>query len=203
MSSAKDIHVAPIASHAARAFVREHHYSGRVVRNSQLHIGAFIGLRLVGVAQFGPPMSKGNIIGLVRDTAWNNMMELNRLVMVDDTPKNAESRFLSVCFRLMRKFAPHVEWVVSFSDATQCGDGTIYRAAGFVLTKINQNSTVLRSPDGKTVVTKLALDTSNKYISSDGRAGATRAREAGYRPLPGYQLQYIYFLNPEIRSLIT
>lgn len=35
-----------------------------------------------------------------------------------------------------------IEWVVSFADATQCGDGTIYRASGFLLTGIRENKTV-------------------------------------------------------------
>jgi hypothetical protein len=38
--------------------------------------------------------------------------------------------------RMIQKHYPHVEWVISFADGCQCGDGTIYRAAGFVLTGI-------------------------------------------------------------------
>ena len=201
MTSAKDIRVAPIGSADARAFVRAHHYSGKVTANSQLHLGAFIGARLVGVSQFGPPMDRSKLVGLVRETPWNGMMELNRLALIDDTPRNTESRFLSVCFRMIRQNAPHVQWIVSFADACQCGDGTIYRAAGFVLTGIKRNRQILRMPDGTTVARK-TLENPN-HTGADGRFGSVLAIESGATALPGFQLRYIYFLDPTARDRLT
>jgi len=201
MTSAKDIRVAPIGASDARAFVRAHHYSGKVTASSQLHLGAFIGARLVGVAQFGPPMDRSKLVGLVCDTPWNGMMELNRLALIDDTPRNTESRFLSVCFRMIRQNAPHIQWVVSFADATQCGDGTIYRASGFVLTAIKVNKQILRMADGSLIARK-TLDNTN-HISADGRFGSAIARENGAVPLPGFQLRYIYFLDQTARGRLT
>lgn len=217
--SAKDIQVAPIAPKDAHAFVRAHHYSGKSVNNSQLHIGAFIGPRLVGVAQFGPPMDRSKLIGLVRDTPWNGMLELNRLALIDATPKNTESRFLSVCFRLIRKHAPHVQWIVSFADGTQCGDGTIYRAAGFVLTGIKKNTQIWQMPDGETGDRLAATDTrrpargellarvtvtkGSHTGQASGSASMAPFIAAGARPLPGFQLRYVYFLDPTARARLT
>jgi len=90
--------------------------------------------------QFGPSLDKRKLIALVEGTQWNEFIELNRLAFTEVLPRNSESRALSIAFKLMRKHAPHIKWVVSFADATQCGDGTIYRAAGFILTGIKQNS---------------------------------------------------------------
>ena len=192
MTSAKDIRVAPIGSADARAFVRAHHYSGKVVNNSQLHLGAFIGARLVGVAQFGPPMKRSGLIGLVRDTPWNGMMELNRLALIDETPRNTESRFLSVCFRMIRQNAPHVQWIVSFADATQCGDGTIYRAAGFVLTGVKRNTQLRTNPaTGEPQQSMTAYHHGQAHVFPDWKA------------LPGFQLRYIYFLDPTARGRLT
>lgn len=39
--SAKEIVLRAIPSTTANAFVRKHHYSGKVVNNSQLHFGVF------------------------------------------------------------------------------------------------------------------------------------------------------------------
>lgn len=217
--SAKDIAVSPISSGDAHRFVRSHHYSGKTTSNSQLHLGAFLGERLVGVAQFGPPMDRSKLVGLVRDTKWNDMLELNRLAMIDNTPRNTESRFLAVCFRLIRKHAPNVEWVVSFADGTQCGDGTIYRAAGFVLTGIKRNTQIWRMPDGETVSRMTATDTRHparerllsritvtkgKYTAAAiGAASMAPFKAAGAEPLPGFQLRYLYFLNPTARARLT
>ena len=43
MASVKEIRLKVIDSKTANAFVKKHHYSGKVVSNSQLHFGAFLG----------------------------------------------------------------------------------------------------------------------------------------------------------------
>ena len=199
MASAKDLHVAPIASADARRFVREHHYSGKVTQNSQLHLGAFLDGRLVGVGQFGPPLDRAKVIGLVRDTPWNSMFELNRLVLIDDTPRNSESRFLAMSIRLIKIYAPHIQWVLSYADGTQCGDGTIYRASGFELTGIKRNTTLLRMADGSIGADK----TLNNNPSRTGASGSSVAKSAGAVPLTGFQLRYIYFIDPTARARLT
>lgn len=211
--SAKDIRVAPISVTDARACVRLHHYSGTFTRNSQLNLGVFLDGALEGVMQFGPSLDKRKIHGLVKDTAWNGFLELNRLAFSDRLPRNSESRALGVAFRMIRKHYPHIEWVVSFADGTQCGDGTIYRASGFVLTGITKNTTLWMSPEG-TICSNLSLKqsasaTPNKRTPTKGVAGFNGVwsmkpfKDAGWWPLAGFQLRYIYFLNPAARRRLT
>ena len=147
MPTAKDIHIGLIASKDAHAFVKRHHYSGKSLQmKSRLHFGVSLGDRLCGVLQFGEPMDRSKLAGLVSGCGWNDFIELNRMVMIDDTPRNTESRAISLALRLIHKQYPRIQWVVSFADATQCGDGTIYRAAGFVLTGIKRNTTLWEGP---------------------------------------------------------
>lgn len=228
MNSAKDLRVAPIASGDAREFIKTHHYSGTFVRNSQLHMGAFLAGRLVGVASFGPPLDRRKLQGLVSDTEWAGFLELNRFAMIDNTPRNAESRFLSVAMRLLRSHAPHIVWVVSFADATRCGDGTIYRAAGFLLTGIKVNNQIWRGPgpDAQTVTRvtftedvvsrasmtmkgpngasaiRRRLAAEGVYVE-DGKASMASFRRAGWAPIRGFQLRYIYLMDPTDRSRLT
>jgi len=121
------------------------------------------------------------------------------MAFTDKLPRNSESRALSVAFRMIRQHYPQVEWVVSFADATQSGDGAIYRATGFVLTQIKKNTTLLQLPDGGGVIAKKSLDDR----LHDGRYGSAFAMESGAKPLVGFQLRYVYFLNPEARSRLT
>ena len=58
---------------------------------------------------FGPSMDKSNILGLVRDTAWNGFLELNRLAFSEALPRNSESRALSIALRMIRKHYPHAQ----------------------------------------------------------------------------------------------
>ena len=56
-----------LPSTRANNFIKENHYSGKVVPNSKLHFGVFYKNKLVGVLQYGASMDKSKIIGLVKD----------------------------------------------------------------------------------------------------------------------------------------
>jgi hypothetical protein len=57
--TAKDLRVAPIASRDANALIRKLHYSGKLVVNSQLHLGVFLGTRLEGTMS---PVPRGQAL---------------------------------------------------------------------------------------------------------------------------------------------
>lgn len=197
MASAKDIVIKPITAKAANDVVKAIHYSGKVVPNSKLHFGVFLNGKLEGAMSFGSSMDKRKVQGLVENTGWNDFIELNRMAFSEALPRNSESRALAVAFRLIKKHYPHIEWVISFSDGTQCGDGTIYRASGFVLTSVKKNSTIIRLADG-TIAANMTYS-KGKHILNGGGAKMPE----GAVKLDGYQMRYIYFLNPEARKRLT
>lgn len=214
MATAKDLKVVPISSRDATLAVKRHHYSGKVVQNSQLHLGVLLDGRLEGVMSFGPSLDKRKIQGLVEGTPWNGFLELNRMAFSDRLPRNSESRALGVAFRIIRKNYPHLQWVISFADGTQCGDGTIYRASGFVLTGINPSFNLCRLPDGS-VIHKMTLESGpdrprpelggrTYYTVTGGKYDFRRyVAEAKGEVLPGFQLRYMYFLDPAARQRLT
>ncbi len=203
MTSAKEIEIAPISGADARALIRRRHYSGKVVLGSQLHLGVFLDGSLEGAMQFGPSMDKRRLQGLVADTEWNGFIELNRMAFSERLPRNSESRALSVAFRLMRKAYPHIEWIVSFADATQSGDGAIYRASGFVLAGIRKNTTLWGHPDGRRIANKTVHNFGHSKGASNGATSMRQYKADGWSPLPGFQLKYIYFLNRAARARLT
>jgi hypothetical protein len=212
MTSAKDIRVAPVTRSAADACIMKHHYSGNTLNNTALHFGVFLGDVMHGALQFGPSLDKRKMQPLVRDTSWNGFIELNRMALGPELPRNSESRALAVAFRLIRKHYPHIEWVVSFSDGTQCGDGAIYRASGFVLTGIKRNTQIVEFPDGlqesRIVLTDSRrprrFEVAKRYgIDIGGGTTLKPFLDIGARMLPGFQLRYVYFLNPAARERLT
>lgn len=212
MVSAKDIICKVIPASVANPFVKAHHYSGRVVSNSQLHIGAFLNGRLHGVMSFGPSMDKSKIQPLVRGTGWNEFIELNRMAFDDALPKNSESRCISVAIRLIKKNAPQIKWIVSFADGCQCGDGTIYRASGFVLTGITRNKSILEFPWGGTY-SGLTLEDcwANEQVAEVCKRmnvpHVYRTRnewvKLGAKFKDGYMLRYIYFIDKSCKDKLT
>lgn len=164
--------------------------------------------------QFGPSLDKRKILGLVEGTLWNEFIELNRMAFADWLPRNGESRAIGYAFRWMRKQYPHIKWCVSFADGTQCGDGTIYRASGFVLTGINQSMNLARFGDGQ-VIHKMTLESNptqprpelggrTYYELTGGKYNFSKYVSAvGGVVIPGFQLRYIYFLDPTARQRLT
>lgn len=201
MASAKDIIVKPIDSKTAREFVKKHHYSGKVV-NSQLHLGCFLNNILGGVMQFGPSLDKRKIRGLVKNTGWNDFLELNRMAFSDLLPRNAESRCIAIAIKLIKKNYPNIKWIISFADGCQCGDGTIYRASGFKLTGIAKNDTIYKNNNGETVT--------NIGICSGGYKGKVYSgmkmflsEHSEFSKIDGYMLRYIYFIDKTMEKNLT
>jgi len=203
----KKLVVKVIPSRIANPFVRRVHYSGRVATTSQVHFGVFYNGGLHGVLSFGPSLDKSKTIGLVEGTAWNGFLELNRLAFDDVLPRNSESRAISVCMKLLKRNAPHVEWIISFADGCQCGDGTIYRASGFVLTGIRENKSIVLMPNGEIVHKFQLRSTANSAIyrkyGGRGECEGAMIKRIGAKFLEGFQLRYIYFINKSKRADLT
>lgn len=212
MGRAKEIIVKVIPSRIAKEFVKRHHYSGKVVNNSQPHFGAFLDGVLHGVLQYGPSMDKSKIQPLVEGTGWNEFLELNRMAFDDYLPRNSESYCIGKTLRLIKKHAPQIKWVVSFADGAQCGDGTIYRASNFILTGIKPNKAIYLFPSGDRIA--------SMTVTADWDSPIMRKQaiflgiKPGYRPIsewqklgakaiPGFQLRYIYFIDKKCRAKLT
>jgi hypothetical protein len=190
--SAKSIILKPIKSSDANKFVKKHHYSKKVVPNSQLHFGVYINNKLEGVMQFGPPINKKGTINIVKDTKWSGILELNRMAFSDKLPRNSESRAIAIAFKIIKKNYPQIEWIVSFSDGTQCGDGTIYRASGFVLTDIRISDALRINP--KTNEVMHVIQAHHLMLTKEFKT---------WKATKGYQFRYIYFLNPDAKNRLT
>lgn len=214
MGRAKEIIVKVIPSSIANPFMKAHHYSGKVVNNSNLHFGAFLDGQLHGVLSYGPSLDKSKIIGLVSGTGWNEFLELNRMAFDEYLPRNSESYCIAKTLRMIKKNAPQIKWVISFADGCSCGDGTIYRASNFVLTDIKENKNICVLPSGEKVH-KMTLESSpNKPRKELGGKSYFQITGGGYKfkkyvdyvhgkILTGYQLRYIYFIDRAYRKRLT
>jgi len=195
MGRVKDIIVKPIKSSIANDFIKKNHYSGKVVANSVLHFGAFLNERLHGVMSFGSPLDKRKVLPLVKGALWNEMLELNRMAFNDYLPKNSESRCISVAIRIIKKNYPQIKWILSYADACDCGDGTIYRASGFSLTLIKKNTDLLILPNGKKIHT-MTVKTNKGLMEKYGNYRKYLDKEHfGWKSITGYQLRYIYLID--------
>jgi hypothetical protein len=167
--------------------------------------------QLHGVLSYGPSLDKSKIIVLVKDTGWNEYLELNRMAFDDYLPRNSESRCISQSIKLIKKNAPHIKWIISFADGCSCGDGTIYRASNFVLTDIKKNFNLVELPSGEKVH-KMTLESNpttpraelggkSYYEITGGKFDFKKYVEYVHgQILAGFQLRYIYFIDKSCRE---
>ena len=212
MDRVKEIVIKVIPPKVANDFVKKHHYSGKVVPNSNLHFGAFLDGKLHGVLQYGNSMVKAKTMTLVEGTGWNEFLELNRMACDDYLPRNSESFCIARTLKMIRKNAPHIKWVISFADGAQCGDGTIYRAANFVLTGIHANKSILQLPSGQRVCNVLisAHPDAVEIKKECALLGIPFKRytcgdwiKMGGEYVEGFQLRYVYFIDKSYRERLT
>ena len=143
--------------------------------------------------QFGPSINKLGTINLVKGTAWNGFIELNRMAFSELLPKNSESRCIAVALRLIKKHYPHIKWVISFADGCQCGDGTIYRASGFKLVGITENTAIRINP-----TTGLPVH----IIQAHHLKIPSRVFNS-WQPIKGNMLKYVYFIDKSKEKDLT
>lgn len=190
--SAKDLTLRPVSGAVAGRFIVRHHYLRTYGPWPLVPLGIFDGRALVGAMTFASPSIHGHRI--LDGAGRGAVLDLARLVLIDDTPRNSESRMISVAVREIARRYPRVELIRTFADACDCGDGTVYRAAGFLLTDIVENRTTYENADGVKIV--------DRSIGGRGYSHADVAA-AGFEPVPGFRLRYVRPLRPGVRERLN
>jgi len=124
-----DFKVMPIDRDSARVLVEKYHYSKSLNGvMSRFCFGLFCGNELIGAAVYA---------GLGMANAWkkyadnpDDVIELRRLVCVDEAPKNSESRLVGMSLRWLRQNTD-IKKVVSYADPNHGHQGIIYKATNF------------------------------------------------------------------------
>ena len=123
-----DYTVKRIPSKQAKEYIREHHYSHGCHNGPSPCYGLFDKEELIGVLMFATPCSENVRASVFGENYKDCVTELHRLHILDVTPKNTESWFISRCLKLLKQDKPQIKAVLSFSDATEGHVGTIYKA---------------------------------------------------------------------------
>ena len=112
----------------AKDYIRKNHYSHGCHNGPSPCYGLFDNENLIGVLMFATPCSENVRASVFGEQYKDNVTELHRLHILDVTPKNTESWFISRCLKLLKHDKPQIKAVLSFSDATEGHTGIIYQA---------------------------------------------------------------------------
>lgn len=140
--------VEKIPSGYGKEFVKAHHYS-HGIHNGPMCWGLFQDEMLLGVCAFATPCSENVRSSIFGAEHKSHVTELHRLVILDGTPKNTESWFISRALKGLKEYKPGVWAVVSFADATEGHKGTIYQASNAIFYGTSGRATFYLDQSGR------------------------------------------------------
>lgn len=113
-----------------RDFIKTNHYSKSLGRGCRYNFGLFVNDKLIGAAQVGYPVGTNAVQRY--QIKKGRILELKRLCLIDKTPKNTESWFISKILKYMKINVKDLEGVLSYADPMQGHNGIIYKASNFL-----------------------------------------------------------------------
>ena len=87
----------------AKEYIIEHHYSHGCHNGPSPCYGLFEKEKLIGVLMFATPCSENVRSSVFGKEYKDSITELHRLHILDCTPSNTESWFISQCFKKIKK----------------------------------------------------------------------------------------------------
>ena len=123
-----DYSIKKIPCKQAKEYIIKNHYSHGCHNAPSPCYGLFDKDNLIGVLMFATPCSEAVRSSLFGKEYKDSVIELHRLHILDVTPRNTESWFISRCLKLLRVDKPKIHGVISFSDMTEGHSGVIYKA---------------------------------------------------------------------------
>lgn len=115
----------------ANDIIIANHYSHKIYNASYIHLGVYIGDKLVGVLQYGYAMNPASAGSVVSGTNQDQYLELNRMWLSDEAGRNSESQAISCSLVYIRHKYPKVKWIQSFADERCRCFGIVYQACSF------------------------------------------------------------------------
>jgi len=142
-------HVELINPELAKDYIKENHYSRGSHNAPYPCYGLYDGYNLIGVLMYSTPCSENVRSSIYGEDRKNEVIELSRLHILDITPRNTESWFISRTIKRLKIDKPEITAIVSFSDLTENHQGIIYQATGFKLDGKTSKSRFYRDDMGR------------------------------------------------------
>lgn len=125
----KELSVVACDRKEIKCFIEKHHYSKSINGvKSSFCFKVLFNSEIVGAVLFGQ----------LSTTAWKKfsnseeeVLELRRLVLLDEAGKNCESRVISQCLKHIKKTDRTIKCIVSYADPNYGHTGVIYKASNF------------------------------------------------------------------------
>ena len=189
--------VKEISKETALEMVRKYHYSNTLPRLNKYFIGFYLDTRLVGVVSLGwgtRPLH--TIQKLFPSLTTKDYLEIGRMCMCDDMPKNSETQMLSQLVKWIKKNLPEIKVLFTWADGMLGKVGYVYQAANFIYAGYSETDTYMK--DGIKIHPRQMKHFLIPAGEKDSRIGIRptqeQMKELGLEHYKGHQYKYFLIL---------
>lgn len=125
--------VREVSREDALEMIQRYHYSNTLPKINKHFLGFYLGGSLVGVMTLGwgtRPLH--TIKRIFPSLGTEDYLEIGRMAMTDDMPRNSESQMISQCIQWMKSNLPHVKVLFTWADGMVGKVGYVYQASNFI-----------------------------------------------------------------------
>tara|TARA_R110000822_G_scaffold1299_6_gene5906 strand:+ start:6115 stop:6801 length:687 start_codon:yes stop_codon:yes gene_type:complete len=130
MSKMLDYEILPMDKKLARDIIIKNHYTHKW-SSCRYALGLFLDDRVYGVAIYGFPVGRQVVKSITPSLENTEVLELTRLWLKDEAPKNSESFFIGKTFKWLKKNTD-IKVLISYADPMADHVGIIYQATNWL-----------------------------------------------------------------------
>lgn len=181
----------------ALEMIRKYHYSNTLPKINKYYIGFFLEQKLVGLITLGyGTRPKHTIKRMFPSLDTKDYLEIGRMCMTEDMPKNSESQMISQLIRWMKINLPEIKILFTWADGMLGKCGYVYQASNFIYAGYSGGEMYVK--DGvkihvrqmKSVLVPEGVKDSRLTV----RPTLEQMRQFNIQHYKGKQYRYLYFL---------
>ena len=178
----------------AVSMIRKYHYSDTLPRLNKHFVGFFWKEELVGVVTLGyGTRPKHTIQKIFPSMDTREYLEIGRMCMTEDMPRNSESQMLSQLIRWIKRNLPDIKVLFTWADGMLGKCGYVYQASNFIY--VGYSPTDMYLKDGVKIhprqTKRLFGEANDKRLTC--RPSKAQMLKYGIEHWRGNQYKYIFF----------
>lgn len=189
--------VRQIDKDTALRMIQKYHYSNTLPKINKYFLGFFLNSELVGVVTLGLGTRPLHTINRIFPSlGTSDYLEIGRMCMTDEMPRNSESQMLSQLIKWIKNNIPECKILFTWADGMLGKPGYVYQASNFIYAGYSGGEMYMK--DGIKIhvrqMKSILLKNGEKDKRITVRPTLEQMREHNIEHYKGKQYRYLYFL---------
>lgn len=186
-----------ITKEEALEMIKKYHYSNTLPKLNKYFIGFYLQERLVGVVTLGwGTRPKHTIQRIFPSLDTKDYLEIGRMCMTEDMPRNSESQMISQLVKWIKANIPGLKVLFTWADGMLGKVGYVYQASNFIYAGYSGGEMYMK--DGVKIhvrqMKSILLSKGEKDERLTIRPTKEQMQQFGIQHFKGKQYRYLMFL---------